>query len=97
MESAMGILGIVGIAIFAVMGFVVAITVLPNRRLPDDLVDKLVFMEPKRPNQHKVTAVLRSGRRVRHVYVGWGRFVNYSFGFRRWLRPRDIVDFERDD
>ena len=59
-----------------------------RRALPDEVAEKLTAIPTVQPNQHLVDLVLRDGRVVRGVYIGYGRFPRLTP--RRLLHPYDV-------
>jgi hypothetical protein len=85
------VVGAAGAAVLLALVVIVPLTMRPGRSVSDSVERQLEAIQPVRLNQHKVTVTLADGRVIKNVYIGWGRYVNYSFGFRRALNPKDIV------
>ena len=66
--------GLLGAALLTALGLVGVFGRRDSRALPESVCDELAAIPERRENQHVVDLELRDGRRIRKVWVAWGRY-----------------------
>jgi hypothetical protein len=75
LAGAAAVLGMLVFGAFAFMGLMAA---RPQNIVSDEVAAQIMALRPRRPFQHLVDFEMRDGVLIRRVYVGWGRYVNWS-------------------
>jgi hypothetical protein len=87
------LLVLVGLAVLAVLLLVYVVGRMPHRALPEDVIEEVSRLAPRRPNQHVVDLETSDGRVIRNVWVAYGRYPAMIGGrtLTQRYRPKEVA------